>query len=84
MNEAENFIWVTKLQASLFTNILHRFMCWDIDSEGSSSDWRLTFICLKGPLFLKLQRAVDVGIIGPDFLVGSCFFSDSLHKYICS
>lgn len=82
MNEA--VIWVTKLQVSVFKNILHRFMCRGIDLEGSSSVWRLTFICLKRPLFLKFQRAVDVGIIGPDFLAGSCYFSDSLHEYICA
>lgn len=82
MNEAVSFTWVSKLQVSLFKNILHRLMCWDIDSEGSSSDWRLTFLCLKAPLFLKFQGAVDVGIIGPDFLVGSCYFG--LHKYICA
>lgn len=87
MNEAVNFIWVTKLQVSLFKNILHRFMCWDIDSEGSSSDWRLPLICLKGPLFLKFQRVVDVGIICPDFLVGSCYFvtvymDTSVHKSV--
>lgn len=83
MNEAVNFIWVTKLPVSLFKNIIHRFMSWNIDSEGSSPDWRLTLICFKRPLFLKFQRAVDVGIICPKVLVGSCYFSDHLHEYIC-
>lgn len=34
-------------------------MCRDVGLEGSISAWRLTFLCVKGPLFLSFQTAVD-------------------------